>query len=43
MLLGTNSYELFTMDKLCSKLVKHMQLMVQVRLDVRGASQGLIK
>uniref|UniRef100_A0A7S3QMC6 Histone deacetylase interacting domain-containing protein n=1 Tax=Dunaliella tertiolecta TaxID=3047 RepID=A0A7S3QMC6_DUNTE len=28
-LLGTNSYELFTMDKLCSKLVKHMQLMVQ--------------
>jgi len=28
-LLGTNSYELFTLDKLCSKLVKHMQLMVQ--------------
>jgi hypothetical protein len=25
-LLGTNSYELFTLDKLLSKLVKHMQV-----------------
>ncbi|GFH17943.1 HDAC_interact domain-containing protein [Haematococcus lacustris] len=28
-LLGTNSYELFTLDKLLSKLAKHMQLMAQ--------------
>ncbi|MEW5314307.1 MAG: hypothetical protein WDW38_005815 [Sanguina aurantia] len=28
-LLGTNSYELFTLDKLVHKLLKHMQLMLQ--------------
>lgn len=27
-LLGHNSYELFTLDKLIHKLIKHMQLMV---------------
>lgn len=28
-LLGTGSYELFTLDKLSAKIVKHMQLMLQ--------------
>ncbi len=30
-LLGTSSYQLFTLDKLVHKLVKHMQSMLQVR------------
>ena len=29
-LLGTNSYELFTLDKLINKLLSHMRIMVQV-------------
>ena len=31
-LLGTNSYELFTLDKLINKLISHMRIMVQVRV-----------
>ncbi len=31
-LLGTNSYELFTLDKLINKLLSHMRIMVQVRM-----------
>ena len=29
-LLGTNSFELFTLDKLLNKLLSHMRIMVQV-------------
>ena len=30
-LLGTNSYELFTLDKLINKLIVHLRIMAQVR------------
>jgi hypothetical protein len=39
-MLGTNSYQLFTLDKLVHKLVKHMQSMLQVGGGVRGRGRG---
>ena len=29
--MGTNSYELFTLDKLINKLIVHLRIMAQVR------------
>ena len=39
-LLGTNSFELFTLDKLLNKLLSHMRVMVQVGGHARDVSDA---